>query len=92
MRDEAKVRSYQNAENAFKDLKRLHQAGKNIRVVYIQDRNSGIKLLANQAWFATDKQGQINGFLLRGNADQWAKAHGGKVYDFNNAQKLVKAG
>lgn len=92
VRDEARVRSYQNAENAFKDLKRLQQSGKTIRAAYIQDRNSGIKLLANQAWFATDKQGQINGFLLRGNAEQWAKTHGGKVYDFNNAQKLVKAG
>ena len=53
-------------------------------------RNLKIKLLANLAWYATDKGGQLNAFLLRGDANNWAKAHGGKVYDFNNAQKLVK--
>lgn len=90
VKDEAKVRSYQNPENAFSDLKKLQQAGKTIRVVYAQDRNSGIKLLASKAWFATDKKGQISAFLLRGNADQWAQKNGGQVYDFNNAQKLVK--
>ena len=90
VKGEAKVRSYASPENAFKDLKNLQKQGKSIRVVYNQDRDLKIKVLANLAWYATDKNGQINAFLLRGNANNWAKAHGGKVYDFNNAQKLVK--
>lgn len=91
VKDESKVRSYQSPENAFNDLRKLQKAGKTVRVVYAQDRNSGIKLFAKEAWFATDKKGQISAFLQRSNADQWAQANGGKVYDFNNAQKLVKA-
>ena len=90
VKGEAKVRSYASPENAFKDLKNLQKQGKSIRVVYNQDRDLKIKVLANLAWYATDKNGQINAFLVRGNANNWAKAHGGKVYDFNNAQKLVK--
>ncbi|ENW92855.1 ABC transporter substrate-binding protein [Acinetobacter dispersus] len=90
VKGEAKVRSYATPETAFADLNKLRQSGKNIRVVYNQDRNLKIKLLANLAWYATDKNGQISAFLLRGDANNWAKTHGGKVYDFNNAQKLVK--
>ncbi|ENW80552.1 hypothetical protein F909_01838 [Acinetobacter sp. ANC 3929] len=90
VKGEAKVRSYATPETAFSDLNKLKQSGKNIRVVYNQDRNLKIKLLANLAWYATDKNGQISAFLLRGDANNWAKTHGGKVYDFNNAQKLVK--
>ncbi|MCH7294614.1 ABC transporter substrate-binding protein [Acinetobacter higginsii] len=90
VKGEAKVRSYATPETAFTDLNKLKQSGKNIRVVYNQDRNLKIKLLANLAWYATDKNGQISAFLLRGDANNWAKTHGGKVYDFNNAQKLVK--
>lgn len=90
VKGEAQVRSYATPETAFADLNKLKQSGKNIRVVYNQDRNLKIKLLANLAWYATDKNGQISAFLLRGDANNWAKAHGGKVYDFNHAQKLVK--
>lgn len=90
VKGEAQVRSYATPETAFADLNKLKQSGKNIRVVYNQDRNLKIKLLANLAWYATDKNGQISAFLLRGDANNWAKAHGGKVYDFNNAQKLVR--
>jgi len=90
VKGEAKVRSYATPETAFADLNKLKQSGKNIRVVYNQDRNLKIKLLANLAWYATDKNGQISAFLLRGDANNWAKTHGGKVYDFNNVQKLVK--
>lgn len=90
VKGEAQVRSYATPETAFTDLNKLKQSGKKIRVVYNQDRNLKIKLLANLAWYATDKNGQISAFLLRGDANNWAKTHGGKVYDFNNAQKLVK--
>ncbi|ENU23075.1 hypothetical protein F993_02223 [Acinetobacter proteolyticus] len=90
VKGEAQVRSYATPETAFADLNKFKQSGKNIRVVYNQDRNLKIKLLANLAWYATDKNGQISAFLLRGDANNWAKTHGGKVYDFNNAQKLVK--
>jgi len=80
---EDKLRSYAAPESAFADLKKLTAAGKKIRVIYAQDRNSGIKLLADQAWFSVDKKGQINAFLLKGQAEDWVKANGGSVLDFN---------
>jgi NitT/TauT family transport system substrate-binding protein len=59
--------------------------------VYAQDRNSGIKLLASQAWFVRNNDGQVSAFLLKGQADDWAKSKGGKVLDFNAARSAVLA-
>ncbi|EGK72610.1 Putative nitrate/sulfonate/bicarbonate transporter [Methyloversatilis universalis FAM5] len=76
------VRHYASPENAFADVKKIEAAGKKVRVVFAHDRNLGIKLLANQAWFATDAKGQINAFLLKDAATAWAQANKGKVLDF----------
>ncbi len=83
---EPKVRSYASPESAFIDLKKFNQSGKKIRVIYAQDRNSGIKLFADEAWFAREKSGQLEAFLLKGQAEDWVKAHGGTVLDFNTAK------
>ncbi|AXI04318.1 ABC transporter substrate-binding protein [Aquirhabdus parva] len=80
------LRSYATPESAFVDLKKLTATGKKVRVVYVQDRNSGIKLLADQAWYARDTKGQLNAFLLKGQAEDWVKTNGGSVVDFNAAQ------
>jgi len=53
--------------------------------VYTQASDSGIKLLADQAWFATDAKGQFSAFLLKGQAQQFATAQGSKVFDFADA-------
>jgi NitT/TauT family transport system substrate-binding protein len=83
---EALVRHYASAESAFADVKKLEQAGKKIRVVYAHDRNLGIKLLANQAWFAVDDKSQINAFLLKDAATAWAQSNKGKVVDYAGAR------
>lgn len=89
VKDEAKVRSYETPEHAFQDLKKLKDAGKTIRVVYNQDYQSDIKILSNLAWYATDRAEKIYAFLLKGDAEQWAKAQGGKVYGFDAVQSLA---
>jgi NitT/TauT family transport system substrate-binding protein len=88
---EAKVRHYASPESAFADLTKLEKAGKHIRVVYVQDRSNGVKLLANQAWFVKSGKGEINAFLLKGEADAWATKNGGKVADFGLAKARTLA-
>jgi len=82
------VRHYASPESAFADLAALEKAGRKIRVVYAQDRNSGNKLLAADAWFVKNK-GEINAFLLKEQAQAWARAHGGTVLDFEAASHAV---
>jgi NitT/TauT family transport system substrate-binding protein len=85
VRGEPKVRQYASAESAFSALASLKSEGKNIRAVYAQASDSGIKLLADQAWFASDAKGRLSAFLLKGQAQQFATAQGGKVFDFTDA-------
>ncbi|WP_297834603.1 ABC transporter substrate-binding protein [Pseudomonas sp.] len=85
VKGEPTVRNYASPESAFKALQSLDKEGKKVRAVYAQASDSGIKLLANQAWFASDAKGKLNAFLLKGQAQSFAQAQGGKVVDFNEA-------
>jgi NitT/TauT family transport system substrate-binding protein len=76
------VRHYASPENALGDLQKIEKAGKKARVVYAQDRNSGNKLLASDAWFVLGTKGEVDAFLLKDQAEGWAAKHGGKVQDF----------
>lgn len=92
VKDEPLVRHYASAENALKALKTLEAEGKTVRVLYAQDRSSGIKLLGNQAWFVRAENGEVSAFLLKEQAEAWAKANGGgKVLDYPGARAAVLA-
>jgi NitT/TauT family transport system substrate-binding protein len=91
VRDEAHVRHYASPENALKALAGLEKDGKTIRVVYAQDRESGIKLFANQAWFVRSSSGELSAFLLKDAAERWSKQHGGAVLDFTAARESLIA-
>ncbi len=91
VQDEPKVRHYASAENAFKALKTLETEEKVVRAVYAQDRQSGIKLLAPQAWFVVDDKGAVSAFLLKQDAEGWAKDNGGKVLDFPGVKSVQLA-
>ncbi|BCG83379.1 ABC transporter substrate-binding protein [Mesorhizobium sp. 113-3-3] len=85
------VRHYASPQNAFKALKAIEGEGKPVRVFYAQDRESGIKLLGNQAWFVRADGGEVSAFLLKETAAKWARDHGGKVLDFAAAKASIMA-
>ncbi|WP_263147371.1 ABC transporter substrate-binding protein [Pseudomonas sp. RIT-PI-AD] len=87
VRGEDKVRHYASPEAALSALAGLEKEGKDIRAIYAQAADSGIKLLANQAWFVSDDQGRLNAFLLKQQADTYAQAQGGEVLDFTAASQ-----
>ena len=91
VKGEPLVRHYASAENAFKALKDIEAEEKTVRVLYAQDRNSGIKLLGNQAWFVRADNGEVSAFLLKDQAEAWAKEKGGTVLDFPGARSAVLA-
>jgi hypothetical protein len=66
------------------------KAGKTVRVVYAQDHDKGIKLLAEKAWFVVSPKGQIDAFLLQQDADAFAQKSNGEVKDFNEAKLAVQ--
>jgi len=78
VRGEPKVRLYSTAEAALREAKALKKQGKSLRVIFAHDRNSGLKLFADRAWYV-NKDGELSAFLLKADAETWASSHGGKV-------------
>ncbi|MFZ6045741.1 ABC transporter substrate-binding protein [Pseudomonas sp. CR3202] len=87
VRGEDKVRHYASPEAALTALAQLEKEGKDIRAIYAQAADSGIKLLANQAWFVHSDKGELSAFLLKEQAEQYAQRNGGTVLDFVSANQ-----
>jgi len=69
----------------------LKAKGKKINVAYVFDTARGIKLFADQAFFAA-ANGEIAPFLLKKDAEAYAAKIGGKVMGLDDAVKLAVAG
>ena len=82
------VRNYASTEAAFAEAAKAEKAGKKVRVIYTHDRNSGLKLFASDAWFVRGKN-ELSSFLLKADADAWAKKNSGKVIDFAAAKSAI---
>ena len=92
LKGEPLVRHYGSPESALKALAKLERDGQTARVFYAQDRQSGIKLLGDKAWYVRSADGALDAFLLKEAADGWAKTRGGVVLDFAGARNAVVAG
>lgn len=91
LKDEPLVRHYASPEAALKALAGFEKQGKSARVVYAQDRETGIKLLAPKAWFVRAGGGELSAFLLKTSAEDWSKRHGGQVVDYAGAREAIVA-
>lgn len=91
VKDEPLVRHYGSPESALTALAALEKQGQAIRVIYAQDRETGIKLFANQAWYVRSPTGELGAFLLKDGAERWSKAHGGVVVDYAGARESLVA-
>jgi hypothetical protein len=91
VQDEPTVRLYSSVQAALSAAGKLQNSGKKVRVVFAHDRLSGIKLFAERAWFV-NKDANLSAFLLKSDADKWAKDQGGSVIDYADAQKAAANG
>ena len=82
------VRHYATLETTLSEARKLEKSGKKLRTVYAHDRESGLKLLAADAWFVQSKN-EVSAFLLKSSAEAWAKKNNGKLLDFNAAKAAV---
>jgi NitT/TauT family transport system substrate-binding protein len=67
--------------------------GKKVDVAYVFDTTRGIKLFADQAFYATGSgRDSIAPFLLKKDAESFAAQNGGKVLSFGEALKVASSG
>jgi NitT/TauT family transport system substrate-binding protein len=90
IKGESKVRLFSTPQAAFVAARREESEGKLIRVVYVHDRESGLKLFADKAWYVS-QEGKLAAFLLKSSADNWAAKNGGAVLGYADARRSVDA-
>jgi len=78
---EEKVRLYKDLPSTFAALKELEKSGKKVRVAFVHDRNTGLKLFADKVWYVRSGD-DLAAFLEKPAAEKWAAANRGEVLSF----------
>ena len=87
------IEPYSSAACTLGAYASIKAKGKKINMAYVFDTARGIKLFADQAYYAlgTDKTA-IAPFLLKKDAEEFASKNGGKVLGFEDALKAAISG
>jgi NitT/TauT family transport system substrate-binding protein len=88
VKGEANVRAYATPQSTLAALKELARQGRVARVAFVHDRETGVKLLADRAFFVESDRGGardaheatvVAAFLTQERAQAWAAANHGHV-------------
>ena len=91
--DGGSIQPYSSAACTLGAYAALKAKGKKINVAYVFDTVRGIKLFADQAFYAVGtKEAAIAPFLLKKDAEDYAAKSGGKVLGFEDAIKSAASG
>ena len=85
---ETKVRLYKDVPSTFIALNQLEKDGKTVRVAFVHDRETGLKLFADKVWYIR-KDNDIAAFLEKSGAEKWAQANSGNLLTYAEARKFV---
>ena len=85
---EKKVRLYKDVPSTFIALNQLEKDGKTVRVAFVHDRETGLKLFADKVWYIR-KDNDIAAFLEKSGAEKWAQANNGNLLTYAEARKFV---
>jgi sulfonate transport system substrate-binding protein len=85
---EEKARLYKDVASTFSALATLEREGKKSRVVFVHDRENGLKLFADKVWYVRSGD-DIAAFLEQSRAEKWAQNNNGKLLTYAEARKFV---
>lgn len=88
VKGEEKVRLYDGVPATLAALAQLEKEGKTARVVFVHDRDTGLKLFADKVWYARSG-GDVATFLEKSGAEKWAQDHHGDLLTYAEARKFV---
>jgi NitT/TauT family transport system substrate-binding protein len=88
VKGEAKLRLYRSPAETLTALRSLDASSTPVRVAFLHDHDTGLKMFAKFAWYVKDRSG-ISAFLLKDSAEEYARKHGGTVVAFNQAREEV---
>jgi len=83
---ESKLRLYGSPAATLTALRDLEASNTPVRVAFLHDHNTGLKLFAKFAWYVRDRS-DVTAFLLKDSAEEYAQKHGGTVVAFDQAKE-----
>jgi NitT/TauT family transport system substrate-binding protein len=86
VKGEARLRLYGSPAATLDALRKLEVSNTPVRVAFLQDHDTGLKLFAKFAWYVRDRSG-VSAFLLKDSAEEYARKHGGTVVAFDQAKE-----
>ena len=84
---EPKVRLYKDVPATIAALNRLDKEGKKVRITFVHDNGTGLKLIADKVWYVRNGK-DLAAFLEKSAAEQSAKD--GSLLTFAEARKWVE--
>jgi len=91
IKGETKVRLFTAPEATIRAALKAEAAGKVVRVVYVQDRETGNKLFADRAWYV-QTGGELAAFASKASADSWAARYAGKEMTYAEVRNSLATG
>jgi NitT/TauT family transport system substrate-binding protein len=88
VKGEDKVRLYKTVGGTFAALEQLKKEGKPVRVAYVHDRSSGLKLFADKVWYVRSGN-ELAAFLEKSDAEKWAQSHQGELLTYAQATEIA---
>jgi NitT/TauT family transport system substrate-binding protein len=87
VKGEDKVINFASVKNMLSMQQKLKAGGKIASVLFVHDRNNGLKLFAEKSFYVQNGN-ETSAFLLEKDAQAFAGKSGAKVADFNGLQAL----
>lgn len=79
------IRTFAGVGAMLKAAQALKKAGTKINATYVYDTTTGVKLFGDTAYYAQGANGDFKAFMLKPDAEAYAKRGGGKVMTFTEA-------
>jgi NitT/TauT family transport system substrate-binding protein len=83
------IRSYPTLVGMMNAYSELQKTSAKINATYVYDTNTGVKLFGKSAFYVKSKDGALKAFLLKPDAEAFAKAQGAELVDFVQALARV---
>jgi NitT/TauT family transport system substrate-binding protein len=85
------IRDYPTIAEFLKAVAAYNAEGAKLNATYVYDKNTGLKLFGNSAFYVKTPDGEFSAFLLKPDADAYAKKTGGSELTFDQAWNLFAA-
>jgi NitT/TauT family transport system substrate-binding protein len=82
------IRDYQTIAEFLKAVAAYNAEGAKLNATYVYDKNTGLKMFGNSAFYVKASNGEFSAFLLKPDADAYAKKTGGSEMTFDQAWNL----